>query len=97
MGTGERVRYETVFADSARWDGLVFRADDIVISTPAKCGTSWLQTIRALEIFQCTTFDRPLDRISPWLDVPTGKRCRHPAFAGRRTRQLCDHAIMCYK
>ena len=69
MGTGRRVRYETIFADSGRWDGFVFRPDDIVISTPAKCGTTWLQMICALEIFQATRFDRPLDRISPWLDV----------------------------
>jgi hypothetical protein len=66
---GERVRYETITADSARWDGFEFRPDDIVISTPAKCGTTWLQMICALEIFQVTNFDRPLDRISPWLDI----------------------------
>jgi aryl sulfotransferase len=71
MGAGERVRYETIFADSARWDSFVFRPDDIVISTPAKCGTTWLQTICAMEIFEHTKFDRPLDRISPWLDVLT--------------------------
>ncbi|MCP2341524.1 sulfotransferase domain-containing protein [Actinomadura rupiterrae] len=65
----ERVRYQTSFTDSARWDGLVFRPGDIVISTPAKCGTTWLQMICALEIFQTAAFDRPLDQISPWLDV----------------------------
>jgi hypothetical protein len=65
----ERVRYQTFIADSARWDGFVFRADDIVISTPPKCGTTWLQMICALEIFQTTTFDRPLDQISPWVDI----------------------------
>jgi aryl sulfotransferase len=47
----------------------VFRPDDIVISAPAKCGTTWLQMICAVEIFQTTKLDRPLDRISPWLDV----------------------------
>ena len=69
MGAGERVRYQTIGADSARWDRFVFRPDDIVISTPAKCGTTWVQMICALEIFQLTRFDQPLDRISPWLDV----------------------------
>jgi aryl sulfotransferase len=69
MGMGERVRYETINTDSARWDGFLFRPDDIVISAPAKCGTTWLQMICALEIFGRTTFDRPLDRISPWVDV----------------------------
>jgi aryl sulfotransferase len=69
MTTGERVRYETFFTDSARWDEFVLRPDDIVISTPAKCGTTWLQMICALEIFQRTTFDQPMDRMSPWLDI----------------------------
>src|SRR5262249_33563917 len=69
MSIGERVRYQTIFTDSARWDGFVFRPDDIVISTPAKCGTTWLQTICALEIFQRTTFYQPMDRISPWVDI----------------------------
>jgi aryl sulfotransferase len=68
-GTGERVHYQTIIADSGRWDGFVFRPDDTVISTPAKCGTTWLQMICALEIFQRTKFDRLLDRISPWLDI----------------------------
>lgn len=69
MGLGERVRYQTSFADSARWEGFVFRPGDIVISTPAKCGTTWLQMICALEIFKSAAFDRPLDQISPWLDA----------------------------
>jgi hypothetical protein len=69
MGLGERVRYQTSFTDSARWDGFVFRPGDIVISTPAKCGTTWLQMICALEIFKSAAFGRPLDRVSPWLDV----------------------------
>jgi hypothetical protein len=69
MGTGERIRYQTIFADSARWDDFVFRPDDIVISTPAKCGTTWLQTICALQIFQRRSFNLPLDRISPWVDI----------------------------
>jgi hypothetical protein len=50
VGTGERVGYQTIGADSARWDGFMFRPDDIVISTPAKCGATWMQTICALEV-----------------------------------------------
>jgi len=34
-----------------------------------KSGTTWMQMICALLIFQCTTFDRSLDLISPWLDM----------------------------
>ena len=64
-------RYQNLVSDSARWAGFEFRPDDIVISTPPKCGTTWTQMICALLLFQTTTFDRPLDLISPWLDMQT--------------------------
>lgn len=58
-------------SDSARWDGFVHRRGDIVISTAPKCGTTWVQMVCALLVFQSTTFDQPLDLISPWLDMQT--------------------------
>jgi hypothetical protein len=68
---GERVRYRTVISDSARWDGFELRPDDIVISTPAKCGTTWTQMICALLVFQTPELPDSLDRLSPWLDMQT--------------------------
>src|SRR5437588_2663403 len=68
------VRYHNFVFDSARWEGFDFRRDDIVISTPPKCGTTWTQMICALLIFQTTTFDRPLDVLSPWVDMLTRDR-----------------------
>jgi hypothetical protein len=64
-------RYRSLISDSARWEGFVFRPGDIVISTPPKCGTTWMQMICALLVFQSTTFDKSLDLISPWLDMLT--------------------------
>jgi hypothetical protein len=69
MGDSDRVRYRAFPTDSARWEGFVFRDGDIVISTPSKCGTTWVQMICGLLIFQTTEFYRPLDLISPWFDV----------------------------
>ncbi len=69
--TAPAVHYRTDFHDSARWDGFAFRGDDIVISTPAKCGTTWMQTICALLVFQTTQLDRPLSLISPWFEMLT--------------------------
>jgi aryl sulfotransferase len=63
-----------MISDSARWEGFVFRPDDIVISTPAKCGTTWMQMICALLVFQTPRFDRSLDLISPWLEMLTRDR-----------------------
>lgn len=57
--------------DSNRWQRFSARAGDIIISTPEKSGTTWMQMICALLIFQRTTFDRSLDLISPWLDMQT--------------------------
>jgi hypothetical protein len=65
------LRYKIFIGDSARWQGFAFRSDDIVISTPPKCGTTWTQMICALLVFQTAVFDRPLDLISPWLDMLT--------------------------
>src|SRR5687768_11314107 len=64
-----RIRYRTVISDSARWDDFPFRADDIVISTPPKCGTTWTQMICALLIFRTPDLPAPLAKISPWLDM----------------------------
>jgi hypothetical protein len=64
-------RYRTFVSDSARWTGFEFRPGDIVITTPAKCGTTWTQMICALLIFQTPEFDRPLAEITPWLDMQT--------------------------
>ncbi|MEO3747552.1 sulfotransferase domain-containing protein [Plantactinospora sp. B5E13] len=67
-------RYQNFLMDSDRWTGFPFRAGDIVISTPGKCGTTWTQMICALLIFQSTDFPQPLDVMSPWPDVFTRKR-----------------------
>src|SRR5690349_16062238 len=73
------VVYRTFVRDSTRWDGFPLRADDIVISTPAKCGTTWMQMICALLVFQSAELPAPLSTISPWLDMLT--RPRDDVFA----------------
>jgi hypothetical protein len=54
--------------DSGRWLGFRFRPGDIVISTRRKTGTTWMQMICALLIFQTPELPDPLWRLSPWLD-----------------------------
>ena len=63
------VRYRTAVYDNARWDGFAFRDSDVVISTPPKCGTTWMQMICALLVFGTPDFDRELEELSPWLDA----------------------------
>jgi len=62
------VRYRSADEDSARWLGFPFRPGDIVISTRSKSGTTWMQMICALLIFQTPQLPAPLSELSPWLD-----------------------------
>jgi aryl sulfotransferase len=64
-------RYRGLIADSARWERFAFRPDDVVISTPAKCGTSWMQTIVAMLLLDRVDLGAPISTISPWLDMLT--------------------------
>jgi len=64
-------RYRNFIMDSRRWDGFEFRDDDIVISTPSKCGTTWMQMQCALLVFKTPDLPGKLTRLSPWLDVQT--------------------------
>jgi aryl sulfotransferase len=67
-GGGARAATPGGSYDSSRWDGFVFRADDVVVCAPQKCGTTWVQMICALLIFQTDQLPEPLGVLSPWLD-----------------------------
>ena len=65
---GSPRRYQSHDEDSARWVGFPYRDDDIVISTRSKTGTTWVQMICALLIFQQPRLPAPIAQLSPWLD-----------------------------
>src|SRR6266550_4465854 len=67
-------RYRSLVSDSGRWEGFHFRDDDIVISTPPKCGTTWMQMLCALLVFQTPDLPARLTELSPWLDIQTAVR-----------------------
>jgi len=67
-------RYTSADEDSARWHGFPFRNGDIVISTRSKTGTTWVQMICALLIFQKPELEAPVGWYSPWLDRLTRPR-----------------------
>ena len=66
--------YRTWSVDSRRWDGYEPRPDDIIIATPPKCGTTWMQQIVSSLVFQDATA-RAIPAVSPWIDA----RFRGPA------------------
>lgn len=59
--------YQNHHLDSTRWDHVTLRSDDIVITTPYKCGTTWTQHITAgLLHAPGTAVSREM---SPWVDA----------------------------
>ena len=54
--------------DSTVWNDFNFRDNDIVISTYAKSGTTWVQQIVSQLIFNGTP-NLEVAEMSPWLDL----------------------------
>ena len=59
--------YRTWGIDSRRWADYAPRRDDVVIATYPKCGTTWMQRIVGLLVFQDPAPARIMD-VSPWID-----------------------------
>jgi aryl sulfotransferase len=62
------VPYVNFREDSTRWSALPMRPVDIVITAPAKAGTTWLQIICALLVFRTADLPASLAELSPWPD-----------------------------
>ncbi|HEU5084773.1 MAG TPA: sulfotransferase domain-containing protein [Acidimicrobiales bacterium] len=62
------MRYRSFVYDSSRWAAYRHRPGDIVITTPPKSGTTWVQNIVAMLVLGTTEIGRPIASISPWLD-----------------------------
>lgn len=61
-------QYVDWISDSRRWDRFQPHPGDVVIATAPKCGTTWVQRIVGLLIFN-TTAPRSVDDESPWMDM----------------------------
>jgi aryl sulfotransferase len=62
------IHYSSPDEDSSRWIDFPFRDGDIVISARSKSGTTWVQMICALLVFQTPEIPDSLANLSPWLD-----------------------------
>ena len=78
--------YRSWVVNSGRWGHYRPRASDIVIATYPKCGTTWMQRIISLLVFQDPE-PRPVMQISPWID----RRAREPIEAVMARIDAQDH------
>lgn len=74
--------------DSTIWNDFVFRDDDIIISTYAKSGTTWMQQIIAQLLFDGAE-GMEVAEMSPWLDlrIPP-KEVKLPAVEAQSHRRF---------
>jgi hypothetical protein len=46
----------------SRWERFTVRSDDVIISTPSKCGTTWMQMIVGMLLLDRTDLGGPPPR-----------------------------------
>lgn len=64
-----RKLYLGPLTDNRRWDMVNIRADDVIVVTPPKCGTTWMQTIIALLLSGDPDLETELSVKMPWIDI----------------------------
>ena len=74
--------------DSTIWNDFKFRDDDIIISTYAKSGTTWMQQIVA-QLLYGPNPDLEVAEMSPWLDIRVPpKAVKLPAVEAQTHRRF---------
>jgi aryl sulfotransferase len=61
--------YRTAVFDNRRWADFTHRPNDIFVCTPAKCGTTWTQTILANLLWPDGDHPDTVMSLSPWLEA----------------------------
>lgn len=55
--------------DNRRWDRVAIRPDDVIVATPPKSGTTWMQTMVALLYSGDPEVETELPIKMPWVDI----------------------------
>ncbi len=66
--TGRKL-YLGPLTDNRRWDMVNLRPDDVIVVTPPKCGTTWMQTIVALLFSGDPEVEPEVSVKMPWVDI----------------------------
>ena len=65
----DRKLYLGPLTDNRRWDMVNIRPNDVVVVTPPKCGTTWMQTIVSLLFSGDPQVETELSVKMPWVDI----------------------------
>ena len=65
----ERKLYLGALTDNRRWDMVKIRPDDVIVVTPPKAGTTWMQTIVTLLLSGDPDVEPELSVKMPWVDI----------------------------
>ena len=65
----DRKHYLGPLTDSQRWDMVHIRPDDVIVVTPPKSGTTWMQTMIALLLSGDEEVETELSVKMPWVDI----------------------------
>lgn len=86
----QRVRdYVGPVTNTDVWDDFALRADDIIVTTPPKCGTTWTLNIIMMLIFGQVVPDAGNRDNAPWLDCAFRDRPAIAASQAALTRRRC--------
>ncbi|MEO0676697.1 MAG: sulfotransferase domain-containing protein [Pseudomonadota bacterium] len=61
--------YSGEVSDPSRWASFAARPGDIVVNTPSKSGTTWVQGILAMLIAEDPGVEADISLKSPWIDI----------------------------
>ncbi len=86
--TRDRVYMNSV-TNSEIWADFDLRDDDVIVSTPPKCGTTWMQSIVVMLIFGRPGMDVRIGDRSPWLDCGFRDSKATAEFLNRQDHRRC--------
>ena len=73
--------------DTRAWDRFELRPGDVIVSTPPKAGTTWMQTIALMLIQGVTELEKSIWYYSPWIDCAF--RPQSPELLDAQTTRRC--------